>query len=130
MKNKKLIIALIAIVAVIAILLGVYFATRPDPQAGMKDFTVIVVHSDGTSKEFQYSSSQDYLGRALVEVGLVEDNQDQYGLYIHEVDGERAVWEENQAWWGIYIGEESAVTGADAIVLTDGGVYKLVFSVA
>lgn len=130
MKNKKLVIAVIAVVAVIAILLGVYFATRPDPQAGTKAFTVVVVHGDGTSKEFQYKSSQEYLGRALVEVGLVEDNQGQYGLYIQEVDGERAVWEENQAWWGIYIGEESATTGADEIVLTDGGIYKLVFSKA
>ena len=128
--NKKIVIALIAVVAVIAILLGVFFATRPDTVAGKKDFTVIVVHSDGTSKEFKYKSNQEYLGRALVEVGLVEDNQGPYGLYIEEVDGERAVWEENGAWWGIYIGEESAVTGADEIVLTDGGVYKLVFSVA
>lgn len=129
MKNKKMIIALIAVVAVIAVLLGVYLVTRPDAQAGKKEFTVIVVHSDGASKEFHYKSSQEYLGRALVEVGLVEDNQSAYGLYIQEVDGERAVWEENGAWWNIYIGEEAAVTGADEIVLTDGGVYKLVFSV-
>jgi hypothetical protein len=130
MKNKKLIITLVAVVAVIAILLGVYFATRPETQAGKKEFTVVVIHSDNTTREFTYKSDQEYLGRALVEVGLVEDNQGPYGLYIEEVDGERAVWEENQAWWGIYIGEESAVTGADEIPLTDGGVYKLVFSVA
>ena len=130
MKINKTVITVLALVLAVAALLAVYFATRPDPEAGMKDFTVIVVHSDGTSKEFQYQSDEEYLGRALVQVGLVEDNQDQYGLYIQEVDGERAVWEENQAWWGIYIGEESAVTGADEIVLTDGGVYKLVFSVA
>lgn len=128
--NKKLVITLVAVVAVIAILLGVYFATRPDPQTGKKDFTIIVVHADGSSKEFQYKSDEEYLGRALVDVGLVEDNQGPYGLYIHEVDGERAVWEENGAWWSVYIGEELATTGADEVVLTDGGVYKLVYSVA
>ena len=128
--DKKKLGILIAAVLLVAVLVGVYFATRPETQAGRKEFTVVVVHSDNTTKEFTYKSDQEYLGRALVEVGLVEDNQGPYGLYIEEVDGERAVWEENQAWWGIYIGEESAVTGADEIPLTDGGVYKLVFSVA
>lgn len=128
MKNKKLIIALVSVIAVIGLLLGVYTATRPDPNAGLKAFTVVVVHSDGNAVEFPCESGEDYLGRALVDAGLVEDNQGEYGLYIQEVDGERAVWEENGAFWSIYIGEESATTGADEIVLTDGGVYKLVYT--
>ena len=84
MKNKKLIIGLIAVVAVIAILLGVYFATRPQTQAGMKEFTVIVVHGDGTTAEFTHATEQETLGRALVEMGLVEDNQGPYGLTLRK----------------------------------------------
>jgi len=128
MKNKKTLIALIAVVAVIAILLGVYFATRPEAQAGSKNITVTVVHADGSTKDFPHSTDQEYLGRAIVEMGLVEDNQDQYGLFILEVDGEVASWEENQAYWSIYVGDEPAVTGADEIVIEDGGVYSLVYT--
>ena len=128
MKNKKLIIALAALIAVIGIAFGLYAATRPETAAGEKDFTVVVIHSDGTETEFPLQSGEEYLGRALVSEGLVEDNQGTYGLYIQEVDGERAVWEENGAYWSIYVGEEPATTGADEIVLTDGGIYKLVYT--
>ena len=128
MKNKKLVIAIAAVVVVIAVLLGVYFATRPETNAGDKNITVTVVHADGTAVEFEHSTDQEYLGRAMVEMGLVEDIQGPYGLFIEEVDGEKAVWEENGAYWSILIGEEYAVTGADEIVLEDGGEYSLVYT--
>lgn len=129
MKNKKLIIALIAIVAVVGILLGVWFATRPDPEEGLKKFTVTVVHSDGSSKDFSYKSDEEYLGPVILEEGLVEGEMGDYGLFIKSVDGEQAVWEEDQAYWSVYEGDTLAVTGADQVVLTDGGVYKLVYTV-
>lgn len=132
MKNKKLVIALIALVAVVGILLGVWFATRPDPEEGMKAFTVTVVHADGTSKDFEYKSDAEYLGPVLLDEGLVEGEMGDYGLFIESVDGEEAVWEAGAAsgaYWSIYVGEEPAVTGADQIVLTDGGIYKLVYTV-
>ncbi len=129
MKNKKLVIALVALVAVVGILLGVWFATRPDPEEGMKSFTVTVVHGDGTSKDFSYKSDEEYLGPVLLEEGLATGEMGQYGLYIHVVDGEQAVWEVNGAFWNLYIGDELAVTGADQVILTDGGVYKLVYTV-
>ena len=128
MKNKKLIIAVIALVAVIAVLAGVYFATRPEANEGSKKITVTVVHSDGTAKDFTHKTDMESLGRAIVEMGLVEDNQGPYGLYMEVVDGERAVWETDQAYWSIMIGEEYAVTGADEIMIEDGGVYSLVYT--
>ncbi len=128
MKNKKMLIAAVAFVVVVAVLLGVYFLTRPEAQAGNKKITVTVVHSDGSAKDFVHKTNEEYLGRAIVEMGLVEDNQGPYGLYILEVDGEVASWEENQAYWSVYVGDEVAVTGADEIVLEDGGVYQLVYT--
>ena len=50
MKNKKLVIALVALVAIAAIVLGVYFATRPATSEGGKAVTVTVVHRDGSEK--------------------------------------------------------------------------------
>ena len=52
MKNKKLILTLVAFVAVIGILAGIYFATRPQTQQGSKTITVTVVHKDKTEKTF------------------------------------------------------------------------------
>ena len=130
MNKKKLIIAIVAFVAVLAIALGAYFATRPATQSGGKAFTVTVIHKDGTEKEFSYTSNEEYLGPVLLSEGLVEGKMEQYGLYIEAVDGERAVWELDNAYWSVYVGEEPAITGADQIPLTDGGEYKLVYIVA
>lgn len=129
MKNKKLIIASVVLVAVIALMAGLYFATRPDPVAGGKDITITVVHGDGSEKVFSYATDAEYLGDVLVSEQLVNGEMGQYGLYFDTVDGEQAVWETDQAYWSILIGEEYATVGADGIVLTDGGAYSLVYTI-
>lgn len=129
MKNKKLIIAVAALVAVIAVMAGVFMATRPETAAGGKNITVTVVHSDGAEKIFEYTTEEEYLGPVLLAEGLVEGENTQYGLTINVVDGEAASWEENQSYWALYIGADYATTGADGIVLTDGGEYSLVYTI-
>ena len=129
MKNKKLILAAVAFVAVIAILAAVALVNRPETVAGGKTITVTVVHGDSTQKEFVYTTDAEYLGEVIQAEGLVEGVMGPYGLEIHAVDGEKASWEENQSYWALYEGEEYATTGADGIVLTDGGVYKLEYTI-
>lgn len=128
MKNKKLILALTAVIAVIAILLGVYLATRPAATAGAKEFTVTVVHGDGSEKSFTYHTDEAYLGAVLTAEGLIQGIDGQYGLVMESVDGERAVWEENGAYWALYIGEEYAMTGVDTTPVNDGDAFKLVYT--
>lgn len=129
MKNKKLVLAAVAFVAVIAILAAVALVNRPETVAGGKTITVTVVHGDSTQKEFVYTTDAEYLGEVIQAEGLVEGVMGPYGLEIHAVDGEKASWEENQSYWALYEGEEYATTGADGIVLTDGGVYKLEYTI-
>ena len=45
-KQTKIIIGVVALIAVIAVLLGIYAATRPDTTAGAKELTIVVVHGD------------------------------------------------------------------------------------
>lgn len=129
MKNKKIIIAVLALALVIAAMVGVWMGTRQEAVAGGKDITVTVVHSDGSGKDFTYHTDAEYLGEVILSEGLVEGLEGPYGLEIHAVDGEGASWEENQSYWALFIGEDYATTGADGIVLEDGGVYKLVYTI-
>ena len=131
MKNKKqVIIASVAFALVVAIFVGVFLIFDPMGIQGKKDITVIVVHSDGTEATFNYTTHAKFLAEVLLDEGLVEGEISQEtGLYIHFADGERAVWELDGAWWGLYIGDESSNFGASKVALTDGGVYKLVYSV-
>ncbi|MBQ8580148.1 MAG: DUF4430 domain-containing protein [Oscillospiraceae bacterium] len=129
MKNKKLVIALIAFVAVAAILLGVYFATRPETSQGAKEITVTVVHKDGSEKVFTYHTDEEYLDKVLLTEGLISGSEGQYGLVIETVDGEAAIWETDGAYWSLYIGEEYATTGISSTPVHDGSTFKLVYEV-
>ena len=128
MKNKKIIIAVVALVAIVAVLLGVYFATRPEVQEGGKDITVIVVHGDKTEKTVSYSTDAEMLGAFLEEKGLINAEGADPGMF-HTVDGEKADWNENQSYWAFYIGEEYAMTGIYDTPIVDGTVYKLVYTI-
>ena len=130
MKNKKLILGIVALVAVVGVMLGVYFATREDTVQGGKSITVEVVHGDGTTKTFTYSTDAEYLGEVLDAEGLVESEDGPYGMVINAVDGEQAIYEEDGAYWALYEGEDYAMQGADQTVIHDGDVFKLVYTLA
>jgi len=128
MKNKKLVIAAIAVLAVIALMAGIWFATRPETEAGSKGYTVTVVHKDGSEKVFEYRTDEEYLAGALLEEGLVSGEDSQYGLTIITVDGEDAVWATDNAYWAIWVGEEMSMTGASETPVYDGSTFKLEYT--
>lgn len=127
-KSKKLILAAVAVAAVIALFVGIFFATRPETTQGSKTITVEVIHSDETTKTFTYHTDEEYLGTVILDEGLVEGDMGDFGLYITVVDGETAIYEENGAYWSLYIGEEYAMTGADTTPISDGDLFKLVYT--
>ncbi len=126
-KNTKIVLAIVALVAVIGIFLGVYFATRPETQAGAKEITVVVVHKDGSQKTFTYHTDEEFLDKVLIAEGLIEGYNDQYGFVIEKVDGEAAIWETDSAYWSLYVGEEYATTGISTTPVYDGSTFKLVY---
>ena len=90
--------------------------------------TVTVVHGDGSENVLELETDQETLGRALVEEGVVEDNQTTYGLYMLTVDGE-TVDEGNQEWWCVTKDGEAIMTGADETEILDGECYEITFTV-
>ena len=127
MKNKKIILAAVVLVVVVAIFAGVYVATRPEAQQGAKGFTVVVVHADGTEKTFEYRTDAEKLGAVLEEKGLISSEGADPGMF-HTVDGEKADWNVNQSYWALYIGEDYAMNGIYDTLIEDGALYKLVYT--
>ncbi len=131
MKNKNLIYILIALAILVTVagtFLGLWYATRPQTAQGEKTVTIIVVHSDGTTKNFLCHTDEEYLAAVLEAENIAQGDTTQYGLTIHTVDGEKASWEENQSYWALYIGEDYATTGASETPVYDGSVFKLVYT--
>ena len=128
MKNKKLVIAAAALVLVVALMAGIWMATRPETQTGSKAYTVAVVHKDGAEKIFEYRTDAEFLDDALLAEGLIAGEEGPYGLTVITVDGEDAVWDSDNAYWAIWIGEEMATTGISEIPVYDGSSFRLEYT--
>lgn len=123
-KKRNLIWALVALVAVVAIFAGVYFATRPDTAAGAKHITVTVVHKDATERVVEIDTDEEMLRGALEQVDLVQGSDSEYGLFITTVDGYTAD-DSAQEWWCVTKGGEMVNTGVDATPIYDGDAFEL-----
>lgn len=126
--NGKIIAAAVCLAAAAAALFLVWRFLTPQGEAGAKTVVVEVVHKDGSARKFSLNTDADSLGKALVESGVVVDNQDTYGLYILTADGETAD-ESKQEWWQITKNGVSLTTSADSTPITDGEHYELTLTV-
>lgn len=92
--------------------------------------TVEVTHADQTVKTFKYTTEAEMLGEVLLDEGLVEGSDSDYGLVIEKVDGEQAIYETDGAYWSLLIDGEYAQTGADSTPVEEGVTYSLVYTLA
>lgn len=129
MKNKKMILAAVALVVVVALMAGVYFATKPATSKGAKAVTITVLHADGSEKVFECRTDAEYLDEVLLAEKIAEGDQTEYGLTIHTVDGEKADWNVNQSYWALIINGEYAMTGASSTPVVDGDAYRLEYTI-
>ena len=100
-----------------------------DTKAG-KTFTFVVVDDKGESKEFKITTEKEMLGAALLDEKLIEGEDSQYGLMVNSVNGLKADYNADGAYWALYIGEEYAMTGVDSTPVEDGATYKFVYTKA
>lgn len=125
--NKKTLYAIASLAVAAALLLGIWYFTRPQPQEGAKTVAVEVVHGDGSQKAFEFHTDAEYLGQVLMEEELVQGEQGAYGLFITVVDGETAQ-DSLRQWWCITKEGERVDTGADATPIADGDRFELTLS--
>ena len=66
------------------------------------------------------------MGAALLELGLVDGEDSEFGLYIKTVNGITLDYDKDGKYWAFYINGEYAMTGVDATPIEDGAIYALV----
>ena len=88
--NKKMIIALIAFVVVVALAVGIYFIAKPKTEEGSKTVTIIVVHGDKSEKKLTVKTDAEYLEQLLLDEGILKAEDNENGMY-NTFDGETAV---------------------------------------
>ena len=90
---------------------------------GAKSFTFTVVDGEGNETTVTVNSDAGTVGEALQELKLIDGEQGDYGLYVKEVTGIRAVYEENSTYWAFYINGEYGMSGVDTTDIEPGASY-------
>ncbi len=129
-KKIKGLIAVALLIIIGAALFTVY-SGRNQGTEGSKSYTVEIVSAEGESEVIKASTDKEYLQEALDELAeagkLSYDGIDQTaGYMIQEINGERAVYEEDSSYWAIYVNGEYGTLGINAQPVTDGDEYKFV----
>lgn len=126
--NKKTTRILVAVLAVLAVAVGVLFAvTRPETSAGSKTITVTTVFADGSEKVHEISTDAEYLYDAIAD--FVTGSDSEYGFFITGVDGYEAD-STAEEWWSVCDGAgEMLPTGVSDTPIADGDSYQLVLMV-
>lgn len=128
--NKKLIAGVVALIAVIAILLGVYLNNRQPATSGSKTITVSVFDTVGSaeaSNTATITTDEEYLRGALEQEdsGIsISGSESEYGLFVTTVDGVTAD-DSKQQWWCFTKGGEMLNTGVDSTPIADGDTFEI-----
>ena len=131
--SKKILTSVIAIVAAVVallaaagIMLGIYLATRPDPQEGAKTITVEVLHKDGTVNSYTINTDAETLAEAMNEKNLL--GEDFNGLY-YTIDGETTDYSVDESWWKLLKNGQDPNEGANTVVIADGDVFRWEYTI-
>lgn len=93
---------------------------------GATSFEFTVEDLDGTKYAFIIHTDETTVGAALMDVGLLKGEDGPYGLYVQEVNGIRAVYEEDGSYWAFYVNGEYGMTGVDQTDIEPDTAYAFV----
>lgn len=126
--GKKGLIAVVALVVAAVVIGGIYLFTRPAVSKGDKHIVVEVVNAEGTSKEYEYDTDEEYLRGVLEPAGLIAGDESEYGLFVKTVDG-YTVNDANQEWWCFTQSGEMLSMGVDTTPVADGDHFEITLTV-
>ena len=91
---------------------------------GVVSFEFQVICGDNTVT-FTVNTDETNLGAALLNAGLVEGEDGQYGLYVKKVNGVTADYDVNQIYWNFTKNGEMMMTGVDGEEIEAGAHYEM-----
>lgn len=100
-----------------------------DTELGEGSKTVYVKVTDDQKQTITFTihTDEEYLGKALLNNGIIKGNDGQYGLYITQVNGLEANYDKDKSYWGFFKNGEYMITGVDQTKFEDEETYELVY---
>ena len=131
MKAKK--IAGVAILALLIVAMAFTFTTfREKSVEGEKSIPIEVVMQDESSTVYEVDTDEEYLlGAMQAADGLTfEGEEGPYGMSISTVNGVRADYTLDGAYWGFYINGDYCNYGVSQQPVEDGDSFRIVYTTA
>lgn len=132
-QNKKIIIGIAVFIVAVVAMVFAYKALKPQPQQGSKEVTLEVTSQDGEEKTYSTKTDAEFLKEVMDELEVqgfsYSGTDSEYGIMIDTVNGEKASFEENGAFWGIFVNGEFANFGIGEQPVADGDVFGLVYTI-
>ena len=91
---------------------------------GSTQFTFTVTDGDGKDTAYEIHTDKTVVGEALQELGLIEGEDGEFGLYVKTVDGITADYDVDGTYWAFYVDGEYASSGVDTTDITPGATYS------
>ncbi len=128
--NKKVILSVVALVAVIAIMAAVFFIFREKPVEGSKSITIEVVNKAQEATMYELKTDAEYLRQAMEEAEGLEfsGTESQYGLTVEVINGENTDFN-NGSYWSFYVNDAYCNYGVDTQPVLDGDAFKIVYTI-
>lgn len=128
-KTKK-ILGVVGALVLVAVLAVVFLLFGEKPVEGSKTITIEVVNSAAEAEVYKLTTDADYLRQAMEAAdGLsFSGTEDEYGMMISVVNGERADYSADGAYWSFYVNEEYCNYGIDTQPVQDGDAFRIVYT--
>lgn len=131
MKKSK-VIGVIVLVVLVAAMAVAYVSFSEKPTQGEKQVTIEVIMADETSSLYEVLTDGEYLIDAMNNAdGLTfEGEEGQYGMSISHINGVRADYLLDGAYWAFYVNDEYCNYGVSEQPIEDGDEFKIVYTLA
>ena len=131
MKKSK-VIGVIVLVVLVAAMAVAYVSFSEKPSQGEKQVTIEVITADETSSLYEVLTDGEYLIDAMNNAdGLTfEGEEGPYGMSISHINGVRADYVLDGAYWAFYVNDEYCNYGISEQPIEDGDEFKIVYTLA
>ena len=99
------------------------FADGSELGEGEKEFLFTVADLDGNETNLTIHTDKETVGEALLELGVIDGEDGQYGLYVKKVIGIAADYDKDGTYWAFYVNGEYAMSGVDQTEIAEGESY-------
>lgn len=129
--NKKVIMSMIALAAVITVMAIGYQVLKPGVHEGAKNINIVVVSEDQSEKEYESKTDAQYLQQAMDEIEdlTYSGEEGDYGLMVDTINGETASYSGNGAYWSFFVNDEYCNYGISEQPIADGDIFKIVYTI-